>query len=161
MAYVDFEHSYVGRLRKAVGNEKLITPGARAVIFNQKRQVLLIRRNDNGEWVMPAGSLELGESIYDCLKREVREEAGLEVVSAHPIALYTDPRYNFTTVFGGEHQMFTVVFLVDEWSGEFQKETDETLDAYFFDLDNLPPISTLYTETLEDVESFKGDLILK
>jgi mutator protein MutT len=161
MAYLDFEHSYVGRLRKAFGSRRLITPAARAVIFNQQGQVLLVRRSDNSEWVMPAGSIELGESIYDCLKREVREEAGLEVLSARPIALYTDPRYNFTNAFGGEHQMFTVVFLVEEWTGEIQKETDETVDARFFDQDDLPPIPALFQETLEDAKAFTGELILK
>ncbi|MCB2214203.1 NUDIX domain-containing protein [bacterium] len=161
MAYLDFEHSYVGQLRKAVGNRRLITPAARAVIFNSEGQVLLVRRSDNGEWVMPAGSMELGESIYDCLKREVREEAGLEVLSARPMAMYTAPRYHFTNAYGGEHQMFTVVFLVEDWTGEVQKETDETVDARFFDLDDLPPIPALFQETLEDVQAFTGELILK
>jgi mutator protein MutT len=161
MAYLDFEHSYVGQLRKLVGNRMLITPAARAVIFNQQGQLLLVRRSDNGEWVMPAGSIELGESIYDCLIREVREEAGLEVLSARPIALYTAPRYHFTNTFGNEHQMFTVVFLVEEWTGEIQKETDETVDARFFDLDDLPPIPPLFQETLEDVKAYNGELILK
>lgn len=144
-----------------VGNQMLIIPAARGVLFNQKGQVLLVRRSDNDEWAMPAGSIELGESIYDCLKREVWEETGLDVISAHPIAIYTDPRYNFKTMFGGEHQMFTVVFLVNEWIGKRQKETDETIDARFFDLGNLPAIPAFYIETLEDIKAFKGRLILK
>lgn len=161
MSYLNFEQSYVGQLRKLVGKRKIITPAARAVIFNAQGQLLLVKRSDNGEWVMPAGSIELGESIYDCLKREVWEEAGLEVITARPIAIYTDPRYCFTNAFGAEHQMFTLVFLVEEWTGEVLRETDETVDAHFFDLDALPPIPALFQETLEDVKAFNGELILK
>src|SRR5581483_10738365 len=95
-----FEDSYLGQLRKFVGSRLLISPGARAILRDEQRRVLLIRRHDNGTWGMPAGSLELQESILDCLKREVWEETGLEVLQATPIALYPEPRFAFLTVFG-------------------------------------------------------------
>lgn len=51
-----------------------------AVIFNDAHdQVLLIRRHDNGHWEPPGGVLELGETITDGLKREVREETGCDI----------------------------------------------------------------------------------
>ena len=110
---------------------------------------------------MPAGSIELGESILDCLKREVKEEAGLDVLSAEPMAIYSAPRFAFTTAYGGEHQMFTVVFLVTEWSGQLLSATDETVDARFFALNDLPKIPPLYQETLADLQLYKGRLLLK
>lgn len=65
-----FEESYLGQLRKLVGSQPLISPGARAIIRDEHGRFLLIRRRDNGAWGMPAGSLELQESILDCLKRK-------------------------------------------------------------------------------------------
>ncbi|MCI0439929.1 MAG: NUDIX domain-containing protein [Chloroflexi bacterium] len=156
-----FEESYLGQLRALVGNRKLITPGVRAAIQDDEGRVLLVRRKDNAEWVMPAGSVELDESVFDCLKREVKEESGLDVVSATPIAIYSEPRFSFKNAFGAEHQMLAIVFRVDEWTGTLRTETDETVEARFFPLDNLPRINAVYRETIEDLKSFNGRLILK
>ena len=104
---------------------------------------------------MPAGSIELEESIFDCVRREVLEETGLTVLSASPIAIYSEPRFSFVTSYGDPYQMFTVVFVIDEWSGDLQAQTDETVNARFFALDNLPAIPDLYRETLADLQSYR------
>ena len=51
---------------------------AAAIVRNDGR-ILAIRRRDNGHWEPPGGVLELGESIEEGLRREVREETGLEI----------------------------------------------------------------------------------
>jgi len=111
--------------------------------------------------VMPAGSLELGESIIECLKREVREESGLEVVTATLIAVYSGPRFAFTNAYGGEHQMLSLIFRIDEWAGELATTTDETTDARFFAFDGRPVLPPLYEETLRDLATYDGRVILK
>lgn len=55
-----------------------------AAILDDAGRFLAIRRRDNGRWEPPGGVLELGETIPDGLRREVREETGLDV---DPIAL--------------------------------------------------------------------------
>lgn len=50
-----------------------------AVVTNDDGQVLVIKRRDNGAWQLPGGVLELGETIEDGLRREVREETGIDV----------------------------------------------------------------------------------
>lgn len=60
--------------------------GIGAVIFDQGR-VLLVQRGHapmQGEWSLPGGALELGETLQDGVKREVLEETGLIV---EPIAI--------------------------------------------------------------------------
>jgi ADP-ribose pyrophosphatase YjhB (NUDIX family) len=156
-----FEESYLGQLRALAGNRRLITPAAVGVVRDDNGRLLLIRRSDNGRWSLPAGSMELGESILDCLKREVREETGLEVLTATPFAIYTEPRFWFTNMFGAEHQMFAVAFRVDVWSGTLLTVTDETIDAGFFARDALPELSAHALERLDDLEHFDGTLILK
>jgi 8-oxo-dGTP diphosphatase len=53
-----------------------------AVIWNDQREVLLIRRTKEprkGQWSLPGGKVEFGESIEDAARREVLEETGLTV----------------------------------------------------------------------------------
>ena len=55
--------------------------GAAAVVIHDGR-VVLIRRGQApsaGEWSIPGGGVELGESVETALRREVREETGLEI----------------------------------------------------------------------------------
>lgn len=156
-----FGESYLGQLRALVGNRRLITPAASGIVHDGAGRILLIQRSDNGHWGLPAGSQELGDSILDCLKREVREETGLEVEAATPFAIYSEPRYWFTNMYGNEHQRFTVAFRVDAWSGTLLTVTDETTDARFFARDELPTLSATTLEALDDLAHFDGSLILK
>jgi len=54
------------------------------VVVDDHGRALLIRRRDNHRWEPPGGVLELGETVYDGLRRELREETGLDV---EPVAL--------------------------------------------------------------------------
>ena len=49
------------------------------VILDDHGRILLIRRRDNQHWEPPGGVLELAETIQDGLRREVREETGLDI----------------------------------------------------------------------------------
>jgi 8-oxo-dGTP diphosphatase len=56
--------------------------GVAAVIWNDRQEVLLIRRTKEprkGQWSLPGGKVEFGESLEDAVRREVREETGLEI----------------------------------------------------------------------------------
>ncbi len=156
-----WEDSYEGQLRQLVGRRRLIIAATRSVVLDDGDRILLIKRKDTGAWGFPAGALELGESILDCCKREVREETGLEVASAAPLAIYSEPRFHYTNQYGNQLQMLTVVFLVREWAGQITPQTEETTDCCFFARDSLPELSPVYAETVEDLRSFRGDLILK
>jgi ADP-ribose pyrophosphatase YjhB (NUDIX family) len=89
-----YEESYLGKLRSLVGKEKVLISAARAVVFDDQERLLLIRRRDNNCWSMPSGAMELDESIYECLVREVEEESGLHVSAATLYAIWSDPKKN-------------------------------------------------------------------
>jgi 8-oxo-dGTP diphosphatase len=58
------------------GNSRSLPSG---VITDDHGHTLLIQRRDNHYWEPPGGVLELAESIGDGLRREVREETGLDI----------------------------------------------------------------------------------
>lgn len=156
-----FDQSYIGRLRKVIGGEKLIVAGVRAIIQDKDKKILLIHRKDTGRWGMPAGSVELGESVMDALIREVKEETGLNVETAKPFAIYSDPKYSITYPNGDQTQIFAIVFLVDKWTGELIQENDESSACNFFPLEDLPDTHEIYIETLNDLKSYDGQFIVK
>jgi ADP-ribose pyrophosphatase YjhB (NUDIX family) len=158
---IPWEDSYEGRLRDLVGSRTLIIAATRSILQDDEGRMLLIRRKDNGQWALPAGAVELGESVLDCCRREVREETGLVVLAAVPMAIYSEPRFQWTDHYGNRRQMLTIVMLVNEWGGHIRRQTPETTDCRFFALADLPELPELYAETVEDLKSYSGQIILK
>lgn len=52
---------------------------AGVILDDDGSHVLLVKRRDNGRWEPPGGVLELDETIEEGLRREIREETGVEV----------------------------------------------------------------------------------
>ncbi len=141
-----------------------IQPAARAVIFDDHGRILLIRRGDNKQWALLAGGMEPGESVTECMAREVWEETGLTVESSTAFAIYSEPR--FTAPTRPEAQLLTVAYRVDEWSGDLQRTTNETDDAQWFrpdELRALPDFMPMYLVTVEDCLTSRdnGDFVIK
>jgi 8-oxo-dGTP diphosphatase len=64
---------------------------------------LLIRRGDTGDWALPGGTLEWGETLRDAVVREVREEAGARIENLGDVSgVYSrsdrDVRFHAVTV---------------------------------------------------------------
>jgi 8-oxo-dGTP diphosphatase len=70
------------------------------VIPDDHGRVLLIRRRDNQHWEPPGGVLELAETIHDGLRREIREETGLDIEPGPLTGIYKNmPRGIIALVF--------------------------------------------------------------
>jgi 8-oxo-dGTP diphosphatase len=65
--------------------------GVFAIIMHDGR-VLLARRRDIGWWNLPGGGMERGETVDEALRREVREEIGLEVAIVRLTGVYSKPQ---------------------------------------------------------------------
>jgi 8-oxo-dGTP pyrophosphatase MutT (NUDIX family) len=61
------------------------------VIFDRRGRVLLQQRSDGGQWGLPGGSLEIGESLHDAVALEVHEETGLTVSPRRLVGVYSRP----------------------------------------------------------------------
>jgi ADP-ribose pyrophosphatase YjhB (NUDIX family) len=87
-----------------------MVPSVNVVIENEAGEVLLIQRSDNGNWAVPGGAIDLGESMTDAAIRETREETGIECEITGLIGIYTDPKHIILYTSNGEaRQEFSIL----------------------------------------------------
>ncbi|GAA0437914.1 8-oxo-dGTP pyrophosphatase MutT (NUDIX family) [Actinoplanes campanulatus] len=155
--------SYLGRVRASIGDsDTIFFVGARTVVLDEQGRLLLIQRSDNHRWAIPAGAMELGESMAECAVRELWEETGLRATSLTPYAFYT--AYTYTNEYRHTYQQVLMSFVVHSWEGELLRQTEESVDAGFFPLDALPgQKSFVIDEALADLATFQktGILVMK
>lgn len=48
------------------------------IVINESNEVLMVKTNNAG-WVFPGGQVEVGENVIDAVKREIMEEAGIDI----------------------------------------------------------------------------------
>jgi 8-oxo-dGTP pyrophosphatase MutT (NUDIX family) len=129
---------FVVELRRHIGQVPLWLPGATAVVIRDQ-QVLLIKRSDNLAWAPVTGIVEPGENPADCAVREVLEETGIHVIPRR-LALVSVSR-PIVHANGDHAQYLDLVFRMDWVSGEPFSADDESLEARWVDLAELPEMS--------------------
>ncbi len=106
--------------------------GCSAAIFDATRQrILLVRRADNGQWCVPGGYMEPGESLTEACAREVWEETGLRVRVGRLVAVYTTPHHLMTYADGNRWQLVVLLFEAEAVGGE-PRAADETTEIGYF-----------------------------
>ncbi len=103
------------------------TVGIFGIIFNSKNEVLLCHRRDYDLWNLPGGKLEKGETPWDGLKREIKEETGLNIKKPKLAGIYSKPNKN-EIIFS---------FTCKIASGKITT-TDEADEIKYFNIKNLP-----------------------
>ena len=136
---VNHAHGYMPELRALVGTAPLIVAGAGAVIFDDNGRVLLGLRSDNHLWGIPAGQMELGETPAGTVVREAYEEVGLRIRPTQLSSVLTGDGLH-TYPDGNQVQVAGARFLAEVIGGELQPDGDETLDAQWFEVNDLPPM---------------------
>jgi 8-oxo-dGTP diphosphatase len=105
-----------------------VTVGVFATMVDGAGQVLLIHRTDCDWWCQPGGGMESGETPWDGVIREVREETGFEVVVERLVGVYSwAPRK--------DEVIFSFVCRI---TGGALATSEESDDVRFFAPDELP-----------------------
>jgi len=113
-----------------VGATARLRTGAIAAVFDGDR-LLLTRRADNGEWCLPGGGVDPGETPAEACVREVREETGLEVEVVSLLGVYSDPHLVVAYADGNRWQPVSMVFRAELIGGE-PGGSDEVIAVGFF-----------------------------
>ena len=114
-----------------LGREGKIRVGCSAAIINEEGKVLLTRRLDNGQWCLPSGGMEAGESPSETVIREVFEETGLHVRVTRLVGVYSDPNQLVVYVDGNKVQIVAVHFEAEVTGGTLGVSNETSAFGYF------------------------------
>ena len=122
-----------------------------AIILDEEGRVLLSHRRDRDLWNLPGGRVELGESPWAGVLREIKEETGLEAEIESLAGVYRKTQKDevvfsfFCKVVGGELQL-----------------TDEADQHEYFALEDIPEnTSPKQVERVKDFFTDRGVAHLK
>lgn len=68
-----------------------LVSAAGVLAIDDAGRLLLQRRRDTGQWAIPMGKQELGETVSQCAVRETEEETGVRVEVTGLFGIYSDP----------------------------------------------------------------------
>ena len=135
---------YMLELRRTLGSRPIIMAGAGVILLNDKNEILLGRRTDNGYCDYPAGSMELGESFEECARREVLEETGLACGKLEFLMDMSgeDSYYEYPN--GDKVYLAGILYICRDFTGEMKVQEEEAYEQRFFPVDklheNTPPL---------------------
>jgi ADP-ribose pyrophosphatase YjhB (NUDIX family)/ribosomal protein S18 acetylase RimI-like enzyme len=127
---------FVLALRERIGHDLLWLTGVTAVVRNERDEVLLVRRVDNGRWGLVSGILEPGEQPAVGMVREIEEETGVAATIEGLSGVWTQPEMAYPN--GDRAQYLDLCFLASHVSGEARVNDDESTEVGWFALDALP-----------------------
>lgn len=138
-----------------IGKFADLRPSSTGVIFDSTGEsVLLIRRSDNGQWDLPSGGIDPGESASEACAREVLEETGLVVEIVRLVGVYSTPHRIIEYADGNRFQAVTMCFEASPIGGELTV-TDESTEFGYFTIAEIKQLDAMepVTQRVEDAFS--------
>lgn len=108
-----------------------IVPAAGVLASDGRGRVLLQRRRDTGQWAIPMGKQELGETVAECAVRETLEETGVLVEVTGLLGIYSDPAHIVAYTDGEIRQEYEVILTGRPVSGEPAANDEASAAAWF------------------------------
>jgi ADP-ribose pyrophosphatase YjhB (NUDIX family) len=145
-----------------LGKQGKIRLGCSAAIFDERGRILLTRRSDNGQWCLPGGRMESGESAVEACEREVFEETGLNVRVKRLVGVYSHPDQLVIYPDGNKAHIVALHFEAEIISGELGLSNETTGFGYF----TLPELERLeflgrHKERIIDTIAKQSEAFLK
>ena len=102
-------------------------------IYNNKKEFILIKRKNEpfkGQWALPGGFVDYGETVENAVIREMKEETSLDITIESLLGVYSDPKRDerFHTV--------SVVYVCKAYGNPIAQ--DDAKEVYVYNLDEIP-----------------------
>ena len=133
--------SYISEMRKYIGHKPMLSAGATVVVIKDKR-ILLNLRSDTNTWGIPGGSLELGETLEETAKRELKEETNLDCDNFTLLNVFSGDDFYFKYPNSDELYSVIALYLANEFNGDLKILDDESFDLSFFSKNDLPKLES-------------------
>jgi 8-oxo-dGTP diphosphatase len=127
-----------------------------AIVF-RGREVLLIRRAKpprQGQWSIPGGRVEWGETLIDAVQREVREETGCIIAGLH-LCEALETIHPATDVSPARH--LVLIDYAARWVSGEPRAGDDAAEARFVPYAEIETLG-LWDETLRVIRKARGML---
>ena len=124
--------NYIKDIRALVGHRPLIYGAGSVIIENKDGQILLGKRTDNHLWGYSGGGMELGETVEECARRELREEMGLEADELELFCVHSGEEAHMIYPNQDEVYYLEVIYICRRYRGEIRRQEEELEDIRFF-----------------------------
>ncbi|MDR1000601.1 MAG: NUDIX hydrolase [Clostridiales bacterium] len=129
---------YIKTLRKSIGHAPILQCGATVILVNERSEILLQKRRDNGCWGFHGGAVELDEAVEEAAKRELREETGLVANSLELFGVFSGKDMHYVYPNGDEVSNVDIVYTCRDYTGALKAEPNEVSELRFFPICKLP-----------------------
>jgi 8-oxo-dGTP pyrophosphatase MutT (NUDIX family) len=147
---------YLRRLREKVGHEFILMPSVAALVRDADGRVLLVRHVE-GRWQLPGGAVDPDERPDDAVRREAREEAGVELEPGAVLGVFGGPEYRVTYANGDDAGWVVAVYAARIAAGTpAPADPDEIQDVGWFAPDEIDALE-LHASTRRTIELLLRD----
>jgi len=136
--------------------------GCSASIFDEQGRIFLTRRADNGQWCLPGGGMESGESVTEACEREVWEETSLRIQVKRLVGVYSHSDQLVVYPDGNQAHIVALHFEAEIISGQ-PSLSNETTDFGYFAIDEIQNLDFLgrHRERILDTLERRPEALIK
>jgi 8-oxo-dGTP pyrophosphatase MutT (NUDIX family) len=139
-----------------IGSKECLSVGLSVLVVDEKEEILLEKRTDNGLYCLPGGSIDLGETVMEGAKREVKEETGLALGDITLFMILSGEKMKLSYPNGDVTDYVDLVFYsqVDSRKITMGKHDRESSEIYFCPLSRLPEKKEFLRGSYEVIQKY-------
>ncbi|WP_406053294.1 NUDIX domain-containing protein [Kribbella sp. NBC_00889] len=133
-----------------------LVPACNLLVVDDAGQLLLQKRRDTGQWALPGGAQDFGETPSECAVRECWEETGITAEVTNLLGIYSDPSHIVRYSDGETRQEFEITLIGRPITGE-PTPNAEASEVAWFTVDELPTLD-IHPSMLRQINAYKAGI---